>query len=327
MTRTLVWHQGALGDLILSLPALHALKTSGRAVYLHLISRTDIADILIDNRLADEVSAIENGLFADFFVSGSLSPRAAGFLGKFANAYIFMKKTDEVFAENLRKLIAECFFITTCPSGGQVMHVSAAQVEQLKLSGMAADEMPLLKVKSFPSGSRLEKPVITIHPGSGGAKKCWPAGKFLEMMKLLDIEKRFSFYFILGPAEGSGLHEISKRFVSANNIDASIVTGQSVSSIASLLKSSSLHIGNDSGVTHLASALGRPTIAVFGPTDPKIWGPLGRHTKIVTSGYACSPCSETDRGQCTDAQCLERVEAGDIMRVVDDIFSHRSMRQ
>src|SRR5512144_1151217 len=100
MTRTLVWHQGALGDLILSLPALYCLKASGRAAHLHLISRTDIADILIESSLADEVSSIENGLFADLFIGDKASQRASAFLRKFSNAFIFLKRPDEVFAGN-----------------------------------------------------------------------------------------------------------------------------------------------------------------------------------------------------------------------------------
>ncbi len=320
MTRSLVWHQGALGDLILSLPVLKALKAGGRAAYLHLISRTDIADILIENRLADEVSSIDHGLFADFFVSGPVSPRAADFLEKFSNAFIFMKKTDEVFAENLGKHIRECFFISTAAPVGRVMHVSASQMKQLTQSGTYGKEMPLLKASPFLSGVHGEKPVITIHPGSGGKKKCWPLEKFLELMKLLDKEKRFYFYCILGPAEGRELHETTDRFISANNLDAVIIEGRPVSYIATLLKASSLHIGNDSGITHLASVLGTPTIAVFGPTDPKIWGPVGRHVKIVMPDYPCVPCSDRDRRQCSDVRCLNAVEVSDVLFAAKTLF-------
>jgi len=194
------------------------------------------------------------------------------------------------------------------------MHLSAAQVERLKRSGIIAGEMPCLEVRPFPSGINRGRTIITVHPGSGGKKKCWPTGNFLELMKLLGEDRRFYFYFILGPAEGNGLHEISERFFSENRIDASIVAGRPVSYIASLLKSSSLHVGNDSGITHLASALGTPTIAVFGPTDPRIWGPFGSRTQIITSGYPCSPCSEEERRRCSDVRCLDAVKVSDIVR-------------
>lgn len=320
MTKTLAWHQGALGDLILSLPALYTLKAGGRVGHLHLISRTDIADILIANRLADEVSAIENGIFAEFFVSGALSPRAAEFLGTFTDAFVFMKNIDEVFAKNLRRHIPKCFFIPTRPEEGRVMHLSAAQVKRLNRSGIVSGAMPCLEVRPFLSGIHRGRTIITVQPGSGGKKKCWPSGNFLELMKLLGEDKRFYFYFILGPAERRGLHEISERFFSENKIDASIVAGRSVSYIATLLKSSSLHVGNDSGVTHLASALGTPTIAVFGPTDPRIWGPFGSLTRIITSGCSCSPCSEEDRRRCPDVHCLESLKMDAVVQAARDIL-------
>lgn len=320
--KTLVWHQGALGDLILSLPALYAIKTGGRVAHLHLISRTDIDNILIDSRLADEVSSIENGIYAEFFVNGTLSPRTAEFLRTFAEACIFMKNIDDVFAENLRRHIPKCFFIPTRPEEGRVMHLSAAQVEKLNRSGIIAGELPRLKVRPFPSGIHRGRTIITIHPGSGGKKKCWPAVNILELMKLLGEDRRFYFYFILGPAEGSGVREISERFFSENKIDASIVAGRSVSYIASLLKSSSLHVGNDSGITHLASAVGTPTIAVFGPTDPLIWGPFGSNTRIITSGYPCSPCSEEDLRRCSETRCLDAVKVSDVVRAAENILGH-----
>jgi heptosyltransferase-3 len=326
MTKTLAWHQGALGDLILSLPALYTLKAGGRVGHLHLISRTDIADILIDNRLADEVSAVENGIFAEFFVSGTLSPKAAEFLGTFTDAFIFMKNIDEVFAKNLRRHIPKCFFIPTRPEEGRVMHLSAAQVKRLNRSGIVSGEMPCLEVRPFPSGIHRGRTIITVQPGSGGKKKCWPSGNFLELMKLLGVDKRFYFYFILGPAERRGLHEISERFFSENKIDASIIARRSVSYIATLLKSSSLHVGNDSGVTHLASALGTPTIAIFGPTDPRIWGPFGSLTRIITSGYPCSPCSEEDRRRCPDIQCLENLKVDAVVQAARDILGKPGMK-
>ena len=320
MTKTLAWHQGALGELILSLPALYTLKAGGRAGHLHLISRTDIADIIIENRLADEVSAIENGIFAEFFVSGTLSRETAEFLGTFTNAFIFMKNIDEVYAKNLRRHVPKCFFIPTWPEEGRVMHLSAAQVEQLNRSGIVAGEMPRLEVRPFPSGIHRGRKIMTVHPGSGGKKKCWPTGNVLELMKMLGTDKRFYFYFILGPAEGRGLHEISERFFSENKIDASVVAGQPVSSIASLLASSSLHIGNDSGITHLASALGTPTLAIFGPTDPKIWGPSGSNAKIVTTGCPCSPCSEEDRRRCPGVECLGGLQVDVVVRAARDML-------
>ncbi len=318
MTRTLVWHQGALGDLILSLPALHCIKDSGTSVHLHLISRRDIFDILIESSLADEVSSIEDGLFADLFVRHSTSKRAAKFLSSFSKAFIFMKRADEDFKENLRKHIPKCFFIATGLPHGCVAHMSAVQVKQLAQLGIVGGEIPPLKASHFLPPDHRGKEVITIHPGSGGQKKCWSLVRFLELMELLARKKRFYFYFMLGPAEATDLQGISEKFISAKGIDGSVIAGRPVSSIAPLLKSASVHIGNDSGITHLASALGTPTVAVFGPTDPKVWGPRGRRVSIVRSGVPCSPCAEKDRQQCLRVRCLDEVKIKDVLMAVED---------
>ncbi len=318
MTRTLVWHQGALGDLILSLPAIYCLKAGG--THLHLISRTDVSDILTGSSLADEVSSMENGLFADLFVFGKASQKASEFLRKFSNAFIFAKRPDDVFAENLMKCIPECFFVTTGLPEGCKVHMSDFQVKQLKQIGIAEREIPPLSVKPFSPLDHYGKEVITIQPGSGGKKKCWSLGRFLELMKLLNRTSRFCFYFILGPAEDPELYRISERFISANGIDASIIAGRPVSHIAPLLKSASVHIGNDSGITHLASALGTPTIAVFGPTDPKVWRPYGSRVSIVKSGVPCSPCAEKERLHCLRPRCLDEVKIKDVFMAVEDIL-------
>ncbi len=321
MARTLVWHQGSLGDLILSLPALYCIKNGGTTAHLHLISRTDMSDILIESSLADEVSSTENGLFADLFVPHTTSQRASEFLSSFDNAFIFMKRPEEVFEGNLRKHIPECFFIATGLSDGCVAHMSAFQVEQLVQLGIGAREIPPLRTKPFLSADHPGKEIITIHPGSGGQKKCWPLGRFLELMELLDRTGRFYFYFILGPAEDPDLQRISEKFISTNGIDASAIAGRPVSHVAPLLKSASVHVGNDSGITHLASALGTPTVAVFGPTDPKVWGPWGRRVSIVRAGVPCSPCSEKDRRQCLKLRCLDEVKIKDVFIAVEEILN------
>ncbi len=307
----------------MSLPALYAIKTGAGAVHLHLISRTDIADILIGNRLADVVSSAESALYSEFFVDAALSPRASEFLKKFTNAFVFMRNIDEVFAENLKRNIPKCFFVPTRPVEGKAAHLSAAQVETLNRSGIIGGEMPLLEAGFVAPGIHGGRTIITVHPGSGGKKKCWPAENFLEFIKVLGEDKRFYLYFILGPAEGRELREVSEAFFSGNKIDASVVVGRSVSYIASLLKSASLHLGNDSGITHLASALGTPAIAVFGPTDPAVWGPYGSRTQIITSGYPCSPCSEEELRRCSAVECLRSLKVDAVVSAARTILGKR----
>jgi ADP-heptose:LPS heptosyltransferase len=72
-------------------------------------------------------------------------------------------------------------------------------------------------------------------------------------------------------------------------------------------------IGNDSGITHMAAALGLPTIAIFGPSDHKIWSPRGQKVFVVRKEMNCSPCSEEKFVQCKNLECMREVEVGDVL--------------
>jgi ADP-heptose:LPS heptosyltransferase len=77
--------------------------------------------------------------------------------------------------------------------------------------------------------------------------------------------------------------------------------------LAGRLKAGGGFIGNDSGVSHLAAFIGLPTVAVFGPSDPEIWKPMGRAVKVVRSDLECSPCFETKTVGCEEIECFNRI--------------------
>jgi len=236
MKSILVWRQGALGDIILSLPAIYALRAHHCSEHLHLVARSDIAGIITDNRIADEVSSGERSLYADLFAEVGLSGPASEFLAKFEGAYIFARETDFVFLNNMMKAVKQCFAVKTIPSGGEKVHVSAFQCAQLKRYGISCPAMPLLDVKSPQVEHLPGKQLITVHPGSGGRRKCWPIDSYFELMKSLDSGKKFAFYFILGPAEDDEVYEKINAFIAAGAIEAHLLRGEPLSHVAGLLK-------------------------------------------------------------------------------------------
>lgn len=133
-------------------------------------------------------------------------------------------------------------------------------------------------------GSR-ERP-LAVHPGSGGRRKCWPAERFAEAAAgwgrpLVLLE---------GPAD----REAAEAFLAAVHGPAvTRAAGLDLSLVASLISACAAFLGNDSGVSHLAAALGVPTVAVFGPTDPAVWAPRGRDVRVVGGGaMRCWPSVE-----------------------------------
>lgn len=121
-----------------------------------------------------------------------------------------------------------------------------------------------------------EGPRIWIHPGAGGPDKRWPLPRFPRLASRLKRTFPGSIVFPLGEADGdleADLFEsgcVVRRFYSLEELIGHFAEGD-------------VYIGNDAGPTHLAALLGLPTLAVFGPTDPRVWGPWGERAMAVTS--------------------------------------------
>lgn len=319
MKDILVWHQGALGDLLLSLPAVYSIKKHFSPCRLHLISRTDLAGVIVASGIADEVSSNEKAMYADFFREDSLPVSACEFLRKMHAVFVFMKMTDQTFMENLRKHVPLCRSLSTVPQQGERVHVAAYQLGELQRAGISSCGTPRLCVAPL-VGLGSGRPIVTIHPGSGGKRKRWDLRGFVEVMEALAEVGPYRFLVLLGPAE-RGMQEECGRLISARNIPGDIVSDRPVPYISSLLAMSSLFVGSDSGITHLASMIGTPSVAVFGPTDPALWGPLGPSVRIVKAGCTCRPCSEAASISCPELLCLKDVKPQDVLNAAHEILS------
>jgi heptosyltransferase III len=122
------------------------------------------------------------------------------------------------------------------------------------------------------------KPVV-IQPGSGGKEKCWHLDNFVSLAKKL-AKEGIEAVFILGPAELERFSHSAK-----NKIEEAgkVLTNLSLAEALAVLSNAGGYIGNDSGITHLAAGLGIRTVAVFGPSNPTIYSPIGPAVTILES--------------------------------------------
>jgi heptosyltransferase-3 len=165
----------------------------------------------------------------------------------FDQAWVWMK--DSTIAGHLRESgIDEVIHANAFPESGH------AADHLLATAGLPAPELPDLW---RPGSNR-----VIIHPGSGSPSKCWP--RFRELADQISDS-----VVLIGPCE------------SEIQINRPRLEGLTLESVANELRSCRAFIGNDSGITHLAAYLGCPTIALFGPTDPRIWGPIGRRVMTL----------------------------------------------
>ena len=122
----------------------------------------------------------------------------------------------------------------------------------------------------------VDRPIALLAPGSGAPEKNWPAASFARLAKQLD-QAGWSSLLLQGPADQAACQDT----LAACEYGLPIVTDQEPSLLKCLLSQVNLFVGNDSGPTHLAGLMGCATVALFGPSDPKRWRPLGERVELV----------------------------------------------
>ena len=247
VARRLLIRPGALGDCILSLPALAHL----RAPYTEVWAPTAVLPLI---RFADSVQAIgATGL--DRVGVGDLKPAPAliAKLRSFDSIVSWYGANRPEFRDVLAQLGLSCEFHPALPPADFAEHAVDFFAGQVGAPPGLIPRIPVPPVR--------KRNAIVIHPLSGSKRKNWPLENFRELATRLPMPVEWS----AGPEED--LPE-AKRF-------------EDLFALATWIAGARLYIGNDSGITHLASAAGATVLALFGPTDPNVWGPRGENASIV----------------------------------------------
>ena len=241
--RVLIVRACAIGDFVLNLPALRALAWQEPQARFTLVGYPETLALAGRFIPVEAIHSIEAPPWSSLFAGPLDSSAFSGF----DTAYVWMK--DPAFAENLRHSgVRRVLHATPFPEKGH------AAGHLLSTVGLPAPDLPDFWT---PASNR-----VIIHPGSGSPAKCWP--NFSEL-----IESLPNAAVLLGPCE-TGFKTTAER-----------LEALSLAQVAEELRLARFFVGNDSGITHLAAYLGCPTVALFGPTDPRIWGPVGRRVEIL----------------------------------------------
>ncbi len=274
--RVLVARAGALGDLVLLGPALFDLRTAGSRVT--LLAPARVAAPLDAAGLVDEVLDWESAA-SGRLLAGEPTDTWRRSLGRCQAALALSRSPDllsVLAASGLRVVQRDPW-----PAPG--LH-AADWVRQalggLGLRGGAGPPPPWATARLEPQAAELLERLggpgfVSVHMGSGSPGKNWPAARFVELAEALAAGG--PWLHVSGPAEAgpSAAPPAPDGRVLARNLP--------LAQLAALLSRASLHVGNDAGVSHLASAVGTPTLALFGPTDPGAWAPVGRAVRVLTA--------------------------------------------
>jgi heptosyltransferase III len=278
--KILVIRGGAIGDFILTLPAIAALRERFPDAHIEVLGYPHIAQLAEISGLVDRVQAIEARALANFFARhGELSEDLRDYFSEFDIIISYLYDPDEVFQTNV-KICSPAQFIVGPHRPDEKERSHATQIYLKPLERLAifdADFVPRIKLGGA-SSTASPTAKLAVHPGSGSERKNWPEEKWAQLLNKLVEETGLNFLFVGGEAEGGRLKRLISKLPAER---VQIAQSLALSDLAVRLKSCAAFVGHDSGITHLASALGLPCLALWSDTIEEIWRPQGERVTIM----------------------------------------------
>jgi heptosyltransferase-3 len=281
--KILIIRGGAIGDFILTLPALAALRRRFPDTHLEVLGYPHITRLALAGGIVDEVRSIESRPLAGFFArGGQLEEGLAAYFSGFAVILSFLYDPDGIFRQNVARCSGAQFIAGPHrPDEAADLHATEVFLKPLeRLAIFDADPRPRLKLTT-PNGCSLPAGQwLALHLGSGSEKKNWPEENWRELIAHLLDDTDFRFLLVGGEAEHDRLQRLFALLPASR---VRLAQSRPLVELAQLLKLCIGFIGHDSGISHLAAALELPALVLWGETRQSIWRPLGDNITIITS--------------------------------------------
>ncbi len=279
--RILVIRGGAIGDFILTLPAIRLLRENFPQARIEILGYKHIVALAESRFYAEGSRSIEYAALASFFIpNAELAPDLVEFFGGFQQVVSYLFDPDHIFENNLRRCGVKNF-IAASPRIDDSQHASCQLARPLQsmalyLEDPAARLYPSPEDRAFASGflGNIRSPVVAVHPGSGGERKNWPLENWIALCRWL-VSKEASLLLVGGEADEERLFALERA------APVKIARRLPLCHVAALIERCSFFLGHDSGVSHLAAAVQTRCILLFGPTDPEVWAPANPGVQVV----------------------------------------------
>jgi heptosyltransferase-3 len=302
--RGVIVNPGALGDCILVLPLAEYMIKTLSLTSVDIIGKSDYVDFCPGRTSIRSTRAIDTIQFHRFFVEeddftieGRSDPLVSVFTG-YEWIVSFLGEAETDFEKNLIFTIystqsAEISILPMFAPEGNTGHIADFYIQKfIQENGLEGPEYTFNHKGTLITpintdlqwgrqllasvGLNPDAKTVVIQPGSGGKYKCWHLDNYCKIASDL-ADNNYQPLFLLGPAEQERFSQSEKdRLCNVGKMIFSL----NIKQVMQLLSTSHGYIGNDSGVTHLAGAMGVKTLAIFGPTSPDVYKPVG--PKVTT---------------------------------------------
>jgi heptosyltransferase-2 len=288
--KILVIRGGAIGDFILTLPAIAALRRQFPRAWLEVLGYPHIVQLAVAGGLVDRAQFIEARPLAALFARhGELERNMEDYFSEFDLIVSYLYDPDEIFRSNVGRCTQAPFIAGRHrPDEKDRLHAAKVYLQPLeRLAIFDADPVPRL---------RLERQADTLSylalmPGSGSPAKNWPESNWADLLQLLIDQTALDLLLVGAEAEAERLQRLAAalpptRFRLAQSLP--------LPELGRLLQGCAGFIGHDSGISHLAAALDLPGIVLWGDTVAEVWRPPSPKVSVLghPGGLSCLPAGE-----------------------------------
>lgn len=276
--KILVIRGGAIGDFILTLPVFAALREKFPDTHIEVLGYPRVASLALEYGLVEAVQPIDSRAVAGFFAGRGfdLDGNTANYFQSFNVIISYLYDPDENFKANVAKKFRGHYVQGPHkPADYGDKHATEVLLGPLeKLAIYQPDPVPKLPIPENPTHQRW----IAVHPGSGSKTKNWPIAQWKHLLPLLSQALDARLLVISGEADGNEIAQLVSALPAGTY---NHVHNLPLPELARMLAGTIGFVGHDSGITHLAAALGKRTVALWGPTNEIVWRPLGENVKIL----------------------------------------------
>jgi len=274
----LVLRGGGIRDFIVTLPVLQILRTQWPAATIEIWGYPHIAELAVASGLAQTVVSLDQADMSRFFVpEPSFTDQQVAVIRSFDLLFNYLYDPIGQVRSNL--LLAGAKQVLSGSPLIKKGHAIPFLLEPLQALALYEDDLvPTLDLSDdlkTAGKARLRalgikgKP-LAVHPGSGQDDTGWPVERMTELIRSLRKQGR-EVVMVSGEADESAAELLSREIP-----DVPVLSGVTLVELAATLSVCGSFLGSDTGITHLAAALGLPVVALFGPSDPETWAPRGQ---------------------------------------------------
>jgi heptosyltransferase-2 len=288
--KILVIRGGAIGDFILTLPAIAALRRQFPRAWLEVLGYPHIVQLAVAGGLVDRAQFIEARPLAGFFArQGELEEDMGHYFSEFDLIVSYLYDPDEIFRSNVGRCTPAPFIAGPHrPDEKGKLHAAKVYLQPLeRLAIFDADPVPRLSLRHQPEALNS----LALMPGSGSPRKNWPESNWADLLQFLINQTPLDLLLVGAEAEAERLQRLAAALPPAR---FRLAQSLPLPELGGLLQGCAGFIGHDSGISHLAAALGLPGIVLWGDTVAEVWRPPSPKVAVLghPGGLNCLPAGD-----------------------------------